>query len=648
MRMIKLFTIMLLLSIVGMAQTVTPPPTNLKAMILGTTPRDFDGVALTWDYNLDTTTTTMAMVEFNIYKRLGALSDTTPFMKIGHSFHKSFVDQGPMQPGMSVSYYVTAVVNNIESVPSDSVEIGLPTPPPPPDSLKVGFGKISGNLFEDSTNVPIIHGQVAFIPTMVHPLIDDHNFCQPVMTDSNGNFSARLRVGDYFIYSSAKGYYSEFFDNVNDIKNATKVTVTAGDSLVFSIGLAKIVPPVTYSVSGWVKDGSGMPQKAKLTAFISNKQHNPSCWNMSYVAKTDSMGNYQINKIKPGDSVVVYAEPLDHAFLPQYYNGKSDYKTADRIGVTGNITGINFTLIAKPVFNNGISGTVFDSAGITIVKGSVFAFRQGGNLKYKFGFKRRVPIDTLTGAYSFTNLEPGQYILLAAGPGYVPSFFKYDGTTTLNLKNADSVVVTDSSLVTGINFNLKVHVKQTGGGFTFGFVRGNDGSTLPGTLNYLVDAAGGFVDYCVTDLDGSYMIQNISAGSYTMVSSLTLFQDAQKNVSVDYLNNSTLNVDVTLLPNGTTGVNDNVATVNGYALNQNYPNPFNPSTIISYQIPQNSFVTLKVYNVLGKEVATLVNQQQIAGKYNFNFKANNLPSGIYIYKLTAGSFTSVKKLTLLK
>jgi hypothetical protein len=237
---------------------------------------------------------------------------------------------------------------------------------------------------------------------------------------------------------------------------------------------------------------------------------------------------------------------------------------------------------------------------------------------------------------------------LAEGHGYVPSFFKYDGSTTLSWKNADSVVVTDSSLLTGINFNLKTHVKKTGGGFAFGTVKGNDGSTLPGTLNYLVDANGAFADYCLTDLDGSYIISNIDAGSYTMVSSLASFQDAQKTLTVDYLNNSTLNVDVSLTPNSTTGINDNVATINGYALNQNYPNPFNPSTIISYQIPQNSFVTLKVYNILGKEVATLVNEQQIAGKYNFNFKASNLASGIYIYKLTAGSFTSVKKLTLLK
>ena len=646
MRMTKLLMIMLLLSVVGMAQTIAPPA-NLKAAIPVITPHEFGGVVLTWDYTPDTTT--MTMVQFNIYKRLGAISDSTPFMKIGQAFHKSFVDQGPAQPGTIVSYYVTAVSNKVESDPSNMVEVLLPVPPPPPgDSTKLDFAKISGSLFDDVSNAPIVHGMVAFIPTMMHPTYDDHNFREPVTTDSNGNFTARVRAGEYFIYSSAHGYYGEFFDNVKDIKSAVKVTVNVGDSLVYSIGLAKIVPPVTYSVSGWVKDGAGVSQKARLTAFISNKQHNPSCWNMNYDARTDSNGNYVIKGIKPGDTVVVFTEPYDRKFLPQYYNGKSDFKTADRIGVTADVADINFTLVEKTVYPNGISGIVYDSAGAQILKGSVLAFQKGGNHKDRFGFKRRAQLDTLTGAYAFTNLEPGQYILMAEGPGFVPSFFKYDGSTTHNWKNADSVVVTDSSLVTGINFNLKIHVKKTGGSFAFGIVKGNDGSTLPGTLNYLVNANGDFVDYCVADLDGSYMIENISAGNYTMVSSLASFVDAQKTLSVDYLNNSTLNVDVSLTPNSTTGINDNASVVNGFALSQNYPNPFNPSTIISYQIPQNGFVTLKVYNVLGKEVATLVNEQQVAGKYNFNFKANNLASGFYIYRLTAGSFTSVKKLTLLK
>ncbi len=85
-----------------------------------------------------------------------------------------------------------------------------------------------------------------------------------------------------------------------------------------------------------------------------------------------------------------------------------------------------------------------------------------------------------------------------------------------------------------------------------------------------------------------------------------------------------------------------------FTLEQNYPNPFNPSTEIQYSIPKSGIVTLKVYNLLGQEVMTLVNQQQIAGIYNVNFNASNLPSGIYMFRLQSGNFTMTKKMTLLK
>ncbi|MEP0861470.1 MAG: T9SS type A sorting domain-containing protein, partial [Ignavibacterium sp.] len=85
-----------------------------------------------------------------------------------------------------------------------------------------------------------------------------------------------------------------------------------------------------------------------------------------------------------------------------------------------------------------------------------------------------------------------------------------------------------------------------------------------------------------------------------------------------------------------------------YELAQNYPNPFNPSTKIRYQIPNDGFVTLKIYDILGAEVSTLVNETKVAGKYEVNFDASSLASGVYIYKLTAGSFTSSKKLMVIK
>jgi hypothetical protein len=90
-----------------------------------------------------------------------------------------------------------------------------------------------------------------------------------------------------------------------------------------------------------------------------------------------------------------------------------------------------------------------------------------------------------------------------------------------------------------------------------------------------------------------------------------------------------------------------------YSLSQNYPNPFNPSTTIKYSIPNVESghaptVLLKVYDILGREVATLVNKQQKAGNYEVTFNALNLTSGVYFYRLKSGGFTQSKKMILLK
>ena len=93
-----------------------------------------------------------------------------------------------------------------------------------------------------------------------------------------------------------------------------------------------------------------------------------------------------------------------------------------------------------------------------------------------------------------------------------------------------------------------------------------------------------------------------------------------------------------------------------YFLAQNFPNPFNPSTTIRYELPKASHVTLKVYNMLGQEVAQLVDEMQDAGFKSVEWdarqgaggQASNLPSGVYFYKLTAGSFVDVKKMLFVK
>ena len=114
-------------------------------------------------------------------------------------------------------------------------------------------------------------------------------------------------------------------------------------------------------------------------------------------------------------------------------------------------------------------------------------------------------------------------------------------------------------------------------------------------------------------------------------------------------NSGVINVDGTTYYDGLTSSVEQISELpNDYMLSQNYPNPFNPSTNIEYSIPAESFVELKVYDVLGNEVATLINEQQQSGVYRVDFAADNLPSGMYFARLTANEFTRVVKMTLLK
>jgi hypothetical protein len=96
-----------------------------------------------------------------------------------------------------------------------------------------------------------------------------------------------------------------------------------------------------------------------------------------------------------------------------------------------------------------------------------------------------------------------------------------------------------------------------------------------------------------------------------------------------------------------TGIKDNSRKIVSFNLEQNYPNPFNPSTRIQYTLNNTQHVVLKVYNLLGNEIATLVNKQQTPGSYQYDFNYS-VPAGVYFYKLTAGNYTQTRKMILIK
>jgi hypothetical protein len=112
-----------------------------------------------------------------------------------------------------------------------------------------------------------------------------------------------------------------------------------------------------------------------------------------------------------------------------------------------------------------------------------------------------------------------------------------------------------------------------------------------------------------------------------------------------YLDNIRL-VNYTLTPTGINSLQNELPAE--FVLSQNYPNPFNPSTSISFQLPEAGNVSLKIYDVLGKEVMTLVDEYRVPGSYEVRLDASNLSGGMYFYKLVSGSFSETKKMILVK
>jgi hypothetical protein len=139
---------------------------------------------------------------------------------------------------------------------------------------------------------------------------------------------------------------------------------------------------------------------------------------------------------------------------------------------------------------------------------------------------------------------------------------------------------------------------------------------------------------------------NNQINQWSTISNVVINQSAN---TITFSNNQIASYYI-LTSDNVTAVEENAAVPTGYSLGQNYPNPFNPSTNISYQIPVGSHVSLKVFDILGNEVATLVDEFKSAGSYNTQFSIHNsqLSSGVYIYQINAGSFMATKKFVLMK
>lgn len=153
-----------------------------------------------------------------------------------------------------------------------------------------------------------------------------------------------------------------------------------------------------------------------------------------------------------------------------------------------------------------------------------------------------------------------------------------------------------------------------------------------------------------TDSNDVGSITAISDGDLIDDFDVTKFYDIEGYMRLDVVEEELImiyvNADAVTDIDGGNGIESGIPST--YSLSQNYPNPFNPSTVISFSLPEQSNVTLKIYNVLGQEISTLLNTVKAAGTHQVEFDASQLTSGIYFYKLEASQFTSIKKMMLIK
>lgn len=159
---------------------------------------------------------------------------------------------------------------------------------------------------------------------------------------------------------------------------------------------------------------------------------------------------------------------------------------------------------------------------------------------------------------------------------------------------------------------------------------------------------GGYADFYFSSEDGSYVSR--SKEGYSIKYSKT--ENSTENTPGGQARITVReSLNASLVPYDMTTDIEHIKTQaipSEYSLEQNYPNPFNPSTKIRYSLPERAFVTLKVFDVLGSEITSLVNQEKAAGSYEVEFNASGLPSGVYIYKIQAGKFSSSRKLLVMK
>lgn len=233
---------------------------------------------------------------------------------------------------------------------------------------------------------------------------------------------------------------------------------------------------------------------------------------------------------------------------------------------------------------------------------------------------------------------------------------------SINPKGKLLSIKSDSVLIDGTSFSWKYHYSSFSGiDDTNYYFHTTKDSVVYDSLNQLILTGATYIKKSWIDSDSALILAEIQGGfefrnnnpNYKITATLgePLIPDSSPRWYINYIsldtpsNNFFINLDAT---DELTSVVESTEIPTDLILYQNYPNPFNPTTTIKFTIPRRGYIELKVYDLIGKEIRTLVRGNRLAGNHFVQFNGRELSSGIYLYKLEFSSFSKVKKFVLLK
>ena len=370
-------------------------------------------------------------------------------------------------------------------------------------------------------------------------------------------------------------------------------------------------------------------------------------------AQTNSSGNYQITL--PVGEYTIGVEKKGYYVV--FHDSTYDPFFAEFVALNvGGVQTLDFNLKKIDDPNLSVSGQIIDTINGRNVNKGIVIIRNGthvpiGKVNYNpmltdtiYTFAGFIKAD---GSYSVNIQMPDHYFLQACTNNFLPGFYNDEGIPALYWQNADSVLIDDNIIDKNISL---VRDSSYGAGGIGGFITfstPSDASDYEGItiLAKNIDNGASYSYNFGKEL-GNFSVANIPYGTYELVAQKIGLDNAiSQTVVIDPVNNQITGINLNFI---ISTIESDVLVPSDIVLYQNHPNPFNPTTNITFSTTSQSFVSLKVYDLLGNELATLVNEEKPAAAYEVNFNGSKLASGVYFYRLQVGQTTKTRKMVLIK